>query len=515
MMKPADARALAIRLAAWAIDGGEAEWLLGAEELERLDGRSWLLLDQAARSFNYATGTPVSGVGGWLGPSASEPSGFVAAVTSLHVDGRFRERATQLVASVDRPLATSALAVRLLDHVPQVRDRALAEVMNRLKPVTADLVLEVVLAGRGRHPAALALAEIREHLVAGAGAHGPGALRQLMASGRRSVRRWAFTTAHDLGVLEEPELIKAALFDKDQWIQASCADWLMKSEPSGLVPLLRANSVEARLVALSRVPDESLDDETLEQLLVDRSPRVREQARWRARKRQLDVLQVYRRLVTAERSPRVRAASLDGIATLGDESDLPVIVSHLDDPSARVRAAAVGAIVARAEYDAAVESLLGVLDDPSARVSAAAARGLARLRVSPVVVEHLWEATRPATRRAAWRVVRESGDWDRVEADLRAASDHDPQIAGLGEAGIRNWLDVAAATTWANLTDRQRERIESYLRRAHLDDERRRTLAFHAGIKLAPAPTHRPLPSDTSDDGRTKRRWWPFTHGSK
>lgn len=512
-MKSADARALALRLAASVIDGGEADWLLGAEELERLDGRSWILLDQAARSFNYATGTPVSGVKGWMGPSASEPSGFVAAVTSLHVDGRFRERATQVLASVDRPLATSALAVRLLDHVPQVREQALAAITNRLEPVTADLVLEVVLAGRGRQPAALAMVEMREQLVAGA--RGPVALRHLMASGHRSVRRWAFTTARALGVLEEPELIKAALFDTDQWIQAACADWLMKSEPSGLVPLLRANSVEARLVALTRVPEESLDDETLEQLLVDRAPRVREQARWRARKRQLDILQVYRRLVTAERSPRVRAASLDGIATLGDDSDLPLIVSQLDDPSARVRAAAVGAIVARAKHDAAVESLRLVLDDPSARISAAAARGLARLRVSPVVVEHVWEAARPATRRAAWRVARESGDWDRVEADLRAACDEDPQLVGLGVAGIRNWLDVGAATTWATLTDRQQERVVSYLRRARLDDERRRILAFHAGIKLAPAPTHRALPSGTSDEGRPKRRWWPFAHGSK
>lgn len=512
MMKPVDARALAVRLAASAIDGDEDDWLLGAKELEGLDGRSWLLLDQAARSFNYATGTPVSGLGGWLKPSAGEPSGYVAAVTSLHVDGRFRERATQLLASVDRPLATSALAVRLLDHVPQVRAQALAAITNRLNPVTADLVLDVVLAGRGRQHATPALAQIREHLLAGPS--GPVEMRQLLASGHRSVRRWAFTTARDLGVLEEPELIEAAVSDKDQWIQAACAEWLMKSEPAGLVPLLRAISVEARLVALTRVPNESLDDERLEQLLVDRAPRVREQARRRARKRQLDVLQVYRRLVTAERSPRVRAASLDGIATLGDESDLPVIVSQLDDPSARVRAAAVGAIGALAERDAAVESLLQVIDDPSARVSAAAARGLARLRASPVAVEHLWEAARPATRRAAWRVVRESGDWDRVEADLRAASDDDPQFAGLGEAGIRNWLDVDAATTWASLTDRQRERIESYLSRAHLDDERRRTLAFHAGIKLAPAPTHRALPSETSTDGPTKRRWWPFAHGT-
>lgn len=512
-MKPVDARTLALRLAASATEGDADDWLVGADDLEGLDGRSWLLLDQAARSFDYATGTPVSGVRGWLRPSAGESTGFVAAVTSLHVDGRFRERATQLLASVDRPVATSALAVRLLDHVPQVRDQALEAITNRLNPAAADITLEVLLAGGERQHASQALAVIRDQLLAGG--EGTAALRQLMASGHRSVRRWAFTTAHDLEVLEEPELIEAAQCDKDQWIQAVCADWLMKSEPARLVVLLRANSVEARLVALTRVPDASLDNETLEELLVDRAPRVREQARWRARKRQLDVVKVYRRLVTSERSGRVRAASLDGLATLGDESDLPAIVRQLDDPSARVRAFAVGAIVARAEHGAAVEVLLPVLDDCSARVSAAAARGLARLQVSPALVEHLWEAVRPTTRRAAWRVVRESGGWDRVGADLRAASDSDPQLAGLGAEGIRNWLDVGAATTWASLTDSQRERIESSLMSAHLDDERRRVLAFHAGIKLAPTPTEGSLPSDTSNERRTRRRWWPFAHGAK
>ena len=94
VMSSTEARQLAVALAAKATEGGPADWQAGSKALERLDGRSWLLLDQMARSFTYADGTPVSGVRGWLDTTASEPNGFVAAVTSLHVDGQLRERGT-------------------------------------------------------------------------------------------------------------------------------------------------------------------------------------------------------------------------------------------------------------------------------------------------------------------------------------------------------------------------------------------------------------------------------------
>ena len=108
-------------VAASALGGGPGDWRAGAEALQALDGHGWLLLDQAARTSAAYEGAPVGGPGGWLGNTLGEGTGFVAAVTSLHVDGRFRERATQVLGTTTSRHSTAALGVRLLDHVPEVR----------------------------------------------------------------------------------------------------------------------------------------------------------------------------------------------------------------------------------------------------------------------------------------------------------------------------------------------------------------------------------------------------------
>ncbi len=500
-----EARELAVTLASKAIDGGPGDWRRGAARLEALDGRSWLLLDQAARTFTYATGTPVSGVRGWLSTSIDEPTGFVATITSMHVDGRLRERATQVLATKRAVIATSALTVRLLDHVPQVRTAAWTSLRPQLDVVTAAVVLDVVLAGRGRQHAAKAVSDVQGALVAGVGPD--DLVRILRSSSRRSVRRWAHELGHQWNLLTADQLVDTARNDPDQWLRATCADWLMHAgDQSHITQLLDANSVEARLVALTRMPDDQLTDEALRALLTDRAPRVREQARWRARRRGLDIIGHYRdQLATAPIPPRVRAACLDGVAVVGDDSDLPTCIEHLSHQNARVRATAVNAILGRATSEEVVSLLAPVLLDPSPRVSVTAARALARLGAPPTMANEAWASERPATRRAAWRLSRASGGWHRVEADLRVAGDPDPHLASLGHAGLSNWLAVSAATTWDHLSDEQQARIADLLDAAGINAEQSLIFAFHTGIKRRandPDGTEAPALEVTA-----RRRW--------
>lgn len=507
MMSLPEARELAVAVAAKATTGGAQDWASGANELQALDGRTWLLVDQAARAFTYADGTPISGARGWLTTTIEEPSGFVAAVTCLHVDGRFRERATYVLASMSSTIATSALAVRLLDHVPQVRVAAWQGVRQRLDLDTAPLVLDVILAGRNRQHATQALADVQETLMATVSA--AELVSTLAASNRRDLRRWAFAVGHERHLLTADQLVDSARNDPDQWLRATCADWLMTDgDPSHVAALLDANSVEARLAALTRVPDTDLSDEALGDLLIDRAPRVREQARWRAQRRGIDVIGHYRNhLAQPANAPRVHAACLDGIAIVGDESDLPACVEHLDHKSPRVRAAAVNAVLGRARNEEVVRLLTPVLVDSSPRVSAAAARALARLSVPPSTAAEAWVAERPASRRAAWRLSRANGGWHGVEADLRAAADPDTHVASLGHAGISNWLAVSAATTWERLPDEQRERIAELLDAAGLSDDQKRMVAFHAGTKR-PAGAPAPATTDALRAPAEKPRRW-------
>jgi len=143
----------------------------------------------------------------------------------------------------------------------------------------------------------------------------------------------------------------------------------------------------------------------------------------------------------------------------------------------------VSACAAREEALVALEP---VLLDSSPRVSAAAARALVRLRAPQATAEVAWTSAQRWSRQAAWLLSRGAGSWDRVEADLRARADADARLAFRGLEGIRNWLGTSAATTYAVLSDEQRERIRELLATDALGQATRRAVAFHAGIQLPP-----------------------------
>lgn len=92
-------------------------------------------------------------------------------------------------------------------------------------------------------------------------------------------------------------------------------------------------------------------------------------------------------------------------------------------------------------------------------------------------------ARRAGTSRAAERLVAPSSLGAGAVFGECVTQEGDPQLAGLGRTGLRNWLDVSAATTWDRLPEDQRARIASWLDRAGLDRDQQRVLAFHAGIK--------------------------------
>ncbi len=507
MLTLPEARVLLTEWALAATGGAPDAWLAGAQLLGHLDGRSWLRLDEAARSFAYSAGAPVSDAYGWLGEELAEPTGFVASITSLHVDGRIRQGATRVLGRIDARVAGTALAVRLLDHVPQVRDEAEGALLPKLDSGNAATVLGVLLAARGRQQAATALASVRRALL---DRLSPAELlTTLLRTADRDVRRWAFIFGHDRGLLTPQRLLAAVHSDPDQWLRAACAEWLLTvGEPQQMRGLFTAKNVEARLLGLTRIPDDALSDEALLRLLVDRAPRVRAQARWRAHRRGIDVATWYRGQLDEPGTPAHAVAScVGGLTTAGSPEDVEAFTTLLRHTSVRVRAAAVVGVSAHAPREDALATLEPALLDPSPRVTSAAARALVRLGAPGSAAEAAWRSAQPWSVRAGWRMTRAVGGWDRVEADLRAAENADPQLSSLGLAGVRNWLETGAATTRTALSEEQRSRIQEMLVRAPVDDAVRRAVAFHARVQLPlpPAPTDEATDSPTPE-GRT-RRW--------
>lgn len=180
---------------------------------------------------------------------------LVALVASMHVDGRIRERATRLLAGHRGSVAASAVAVRLLDHVPQVRAVAGEALGGVVDAETTVPALHVALVGRDRLPGRDALAAVEthvRHLVGG----DTEFVEMLLASGIRDVRRRGFVLAHAGGVLARERLLEAAQQETDQLVLAWCSDWLLElAEPADLAGLLDARAAVIRQVAVIRAAD--------------------------------------------------------------------------------------------------------------------------------------------------------------------------------------------------------------------------------------------------------------------
>ena len=479
---PGEAFELARLFASFATGGDEKGWEHGAQLLGELDGAMWLLIDHAARRGTYTSAPPVSGDTGWSLRHVAEPSGFVATVTSWHFDGRIRERATRILGDNRGSLRAAALSVRLLDHVPQVRAAAVAGLAEYLAPEQAEAALDVALAGRNRRhgPAAV---ESLTGILRARNVFEP-IVRAMLASEVTARRRWAYSVAHDEQMLTPDMLLDAIRAERDQWLQGRCARWLAEvSRPADLRAMLEARPAEARLVALSTIADADLPQERLAVLLTDRSPRVREAARWRATQRGIDVADWYAsRLVTDEPTPAVIVRCLHGAAAVGAAEYVELFRPYLSHGNAAVRAAAVDGFGQLAPRGQILDTLTPLLLDPSAKVCATAARVLSRAGATVTDAAAAWNSAQPWSRAAAWRLCRARGNWDRVEADLRACVDSDAALRENGVVGIFNWLTDDAARTWGILTDDQRGRIAELLDRSELHERARDMVAFTAGI---------------------------------
>ena len=399
---------------------------------------------------------------------------------------------------------SEAPPLRCLDHVQQVRDDALLGVLLQTHDDAVDAVVSVLTAGLARNAAPAALQAYTEQLLTTS--MGAEKLLRHREHPDRGVRRWAVTTALDRRLLSPGQAFDLSCTDADQLIRARCAELVAAGSPDMAARLLTVRFVEARLTALQHLPDHDLADDQLRTALLDRSPRVRAPAQWRSRRRGVDTAEIYRaRLLGSQ--PRETAAALAGLASVGTAVDGPRVASLLHSDRPVVRASAVSALAALATPEAVVPLVAPLLVDPSPRVSASASRALVRVGAGAEVAAIAWGSEQVASRKAAWRVHRAAGGWERVKADLRAASDPDLVLAGNGRTGLQDWLQVSAATTWRQPTPAQQASMTSLLVTSGASEGVSLQLAFHAGLTWSEPTPSSACPADEPDPP-PPARWW-------
>lgn len=350
-----------------------------------------------------------------LGPGRTEPRGPGAGplrllLASLDRDGRVRQTAVEGLAGCGGPVSAGALALRTVDWVEPVRERALAALAARTAPDEVAIAVRLLLRLSGRRRAGDVLAEYRAVLSE------PGhrrAVRALAADPDPRARRFGMELALDLGEYVRGDLLRTALHDRDQVCARLCAERLLEVDPDQAGRLMWARSAVVRELAVAALPPD-VPPVRLVGALADRARMVRAQARWQLYRRGEPPVYVYRRQLgrsTRAAAPlRLVAGLVTGLGECGDATDVPLLLRFIDAgppgwPPA-VRRSAVRAAGRLAEPGDLVGLLASLALDPDPGVAREVFEALARVP-GELPAETVWVGrtrAEPPVRRAAERL---------------------------------------------------------------------------------------------------------------
>lgn len=311
-------------------------------------------------------------------PAPSSPA--IAALASLHEDGRVRERALAVMTEPEAFMANAHqlmpfLVLRTTDWAAPVREAARA----RLK-LFLDRQPELLLFPAARTALRLAtwtrsgfaLDQVRASLAAASDEVFAG----FLASDQPQLRRLAAAVP---GRIADGDLVRRARVETDRVARLCFAEAAVRAaQRSGrlqdIEPLLTSAHSDVRVVAVTAFARAGLDLRVADHL-GDPDKAVRAIAGASARRCGIDVARRYRELI---RVPTVRPGVLYGLADTADRAPdgeiRRLIEERLADPRSRVRVAAIGALYKVGGFDR--DRLLGLLRDPAGRVVRAAAHRL-------------------------------------------------------------------------------------------------------------------------------------------
>ncbi len=359
-------------------------------------------------------------------------------LASFHWNGRIRERAVQLLDSITDGSEVPFLLIRLNDWVDAVREPARLAVTRRLhgsklEAFIANIALVVRLLEQHRVDHGQIVQAVMQSLVT---PEHEDALTDMVQSDNRDVRRSVFHAAIQLSGGHRIRLVTTCVQSTDPVIRLSCvrlatsvfaleelAAFLRQLENDPFMPV-RREVLRARVECLLEESESSI-----QAALFDRSPAIRELARYHLRKRgQQEGAEIYRNAI--RNGYRIDRA-IAGIGDTGNVSDTELVLPFLQSSLTRIRLAAVIAI-GRLGASTHVEPLFERLTDECPKVALAAANTLTGCSAA-IGMERLWTLycthQEAHMRMAAVRLLDGLGSWDKLPHMIRAAADSDERIA--------------------------------------------------------------------------------------
>ena len=442
------------------------EHVRAATAMEAWPARRWLALDAARLDAWTWYADAIAPRGGWsVAFGRAHVPTLLVVLASTHRDGFLRERAAAMLGERADPLASAGVAVRAVDHVPQVREVARRALEARRDARDATVIVPILLAAKEREAAAGAFDAYVDGL-------SEEVLRSLAVSADRETRRFAVERAP----FTPPELVEIASSDRDVRVRLAAARKALAQDEAVANDLLGARPATVRARAVSVAADE-LVRPSLDELLLDRSAHLRRAAQSRAARLGVDTAAVYR-----SRLPRRTAVA--GLGETGSEGDVDRVVALLDaDQPAPVRRAAVRALGRLASRDLLLSLLPPLLEGDQPSVAREAGRQLGRfgftLAGEPLArtldSPHVW------TRQAALGIALRRRGWDTPVAALALFDDEDESLREHARVALGDWLTRKAPSAGAPSPE-QAERLRASLARLALAPDLERLVRFHAGL---------------------------------
>ncbi|MYW94412.1 hypothetical protein G3I59_28410 [Amycolatopsis rubida] len=459
MQTPAQIREQ-LSLATGRAQSGLAEteaWLVSAT------ARELLRIDHYARQARY----PVPVLGRAKDWKLKNATPVVAALASMHPDGRLREQAVRVLCASVGAVSDRALAVRVTDHVEVVRELAEQEVLRRTTVARAERIVPLLQRISQRWRGSQVLGRYLRVLVAAQGEESVWAC--LRSSGDFDVRRTAFRHSFENGLLGLPDAVGLLPRERDQVVRRKLIQVIADSGTPEVVAgsLLRGRSAESRVLGLVKLTAAQLDSVDVEQLLVDRSVLVRLWARLRWQEMGRDPVEVYAAIARSAARSAVRARAYAGLAETGTELDRAEIAEVAR--SADVALKKIGLSLLRGKAVAAeVPWLLREMGggEPTVARLAGDVLGSSPQLWSLADLAVLKDSPDPVIRRRGWWLHRSLGGWEAVIADLEFGAAWDRQVLPM----------------YFRPTAAQQQRIAGLLDTLSLDRGPVSEIAFAAGL---------------------------------
>ena len=395
----------------------------------------------------------------------------VLGLLTFHPNGRVRQAAVVQLGQLNVSAGLPFLLIRLNDWVANVRASALEIVQQWLaqgpfEPFVSNLYLISRLAECQRADFSGIIHSIAGKLLQPE--HIESLLRLITVGDRRIGRQW-FVTALSFQGAQVPRLVKAGLASEDVIIRSRAARVVptifQNEELANILVRLRKDvfaTVRSEAIAaqIERFPESATV--VLEEGLLDRSPSVREFARYCLRTdKDYDVASFYRQAM--QNKPQLAVALL-GLGESGAQVDVSFILPYLESHATSERRAAVQAL-SRLAGDDCLAVFLGCLRDDSPKIVKAAEKWLAQ-RVHLVDLESMFTLLstdkRTHVRHAALSILDHADTWKTLPYSILAARDDDQTIRLKAQTTIESRIN--------RIFTRPSEQEAALIRRALLEN---------------------------------------------